>query len=126
MEISKVGVVVCGLMGAGIAPVCALSGFNTVVRETQQVYLDRGFAHAVLNRHRATSRINDLADSDLISNAIGEHLDTKRALDTQSDALCFPHATHLQDSIPDDQHHGRLIVHHGSAVVHHTDTTYEL
>jgi 3-hydroxybutyryl-CoA dehydrogenase len=33
MAIHKVGVVGCGLMGSGIAQVCAAAGFDTVVRE---------------------------------------------------------------------------------------------
>ena len=39
MEIKKVGVLGCGLMGSGIAQVCAQSGFNTVVREIDQQFI---------------------------------------------------------------------------------------
>ena len=42
MEIRTVGVIGCGLMGSGIAQVCAQSGFETVVREVSQEVLDRG------------------------------------------------------------------------------------
>lgn len=42
MEIRKVGVVGCGLMGSGIAQVAATAGFPTVVREVSQELLDKG------------------------------------------------------------------------------------
>ncbi len=43
MEIQKVGVVGCGLMGSGIAQVVAMNGFEVVVRELNDELLDRGF-----------------------------------------------------------------------------------
>ena len=42
--ISKVGVLGCGLMGSGIAQVAATAGFDTVVLEVEQKYLDKGFS----------------------------------------------------------------------------------
>ena len=42
MAIAKVGVVGCGLMGAGIAQVCAAAGFATVVREVSPELVDKG------------------------------------------------------------------------------------
>ena len=42
MEISKVGVVGCGLMGHGIAQICAQQGWDVVVREIDQDQLDKG------------------------------------------------------------------------------------
>jgi 3-hydroxybutyryl-CoA dehydrogenase len=44
MEIKKVGVLGCGLMGSGIAQVCATAGFDVIVLEVEQKYLDKGFA----------------------------------------------------------------------------------
>ena len=44
MEIRKVGVLGCGLMGSGIAQVAAMAGFETTVLEVEQKYLDKGFA----------------------------------------------------------------------------------
>jgi len=43
MEIKKVGVLGCGLMGAGIAQVAATAGFEVSVLEVDQKYLDKGF-----------------------------------------------------------------------------------
>ena len=44
MEITKVGVLGCGLMGLGIAQVCATAGFDVTVLEVEQKFLDEGFA----------------------------------------------------------------------------------
>ncbi len=44
MEIKKVGVLGCGLMGSGIAQVCATAGFDVTVLEVEQKFLDKGFA----------------------------------------------------------------------------------
>ena len=42
MEIAKVGVVGCGLMGHGITQICAQAGWDVVVREVDQEALDKG------------------------------------------------------------------------------------
>ena len=44
MEIRRVGVLGCGLMGSGIAQVAATAGFEVTVLEVEQRYLDKGFA----------------------------------------------------------------------------------
>ena len=44
MEIKKVGILGCGLMGSGIAQVCATAGYDVTVLEVEQKYLDKGFA----------------------------------------------------------------------------------
>ena len=43
MEIRKVGVLGCGLMGAGIAQVAASAGYQTIVKEVSQELIDKGF-----------------------------------------------------------------------------------
>lgn len=47
MEIRKVGVLGCGLMGSGIAQVAATAGLGVTVLETEQRFLDKGFANIV-------------------------------------------------------------------------------
>ena len=44
MEIRKVGVLGCGLMGSGIAQVAARAGHTTVVREVSQELVDKGLS----------------------------------------------------------------------------------
>lgn len=98
MEIRKVGVLGCGLMGSGIAEVCIKSGFATVVREVDDVWLAKGTARlrgsldkavekgkleaaareAALGRLHATTDLGDLADCDLVVEAIVENLEEKR------------------------------------------------
>src|SRR5713101_7429242 len=63
MAIQKVGVVGCGLMGSGIAQVCAQTGFLTVVREVSAEIVEKGLKNieknlrAHLAHHRRESRL---------------------------------------------------------------------
>jgi 3-hydroxybutyryl-CoA dehydrogenase len=97
MDIKKVGVVGCGLMGHGIAQISAQAGFDVVVRELSQEKLDGGLgkikkqlgravekgrmeqseADAVLERIKGTLAYEDFADCDLVIEAITEDLDMK-------------------------------------------------
>jgi 3-hydroxybutyryl-CoA dehydrogenase len=97
MEISKVGVVGCGLMGHGITQICAQAGWDVVVRELNQEKLDAGIAKiekhlaravdkgkasqedadAVRGRIQPTPDYGDLADCDLVIEAITEDLGLK-------------------------------------------------
>ncbi len=100
MEIRKVGVVGCGLMGSGIAQAAAMAGFTTLVRDVSQEILDKGRAamerslsklvekgelsaeqkSQVLKNLRFTLRLDDLADCDLVIEAVVENLERKREL----------------------------------------------
>jgi len=108
MAIAKVGVVGCGLMGAGIAQVCAASGFSTIVREVSPELVDKGLKGIERNLARlvekgtisdsakseirgrltGTTVIEDLKDSDVIVEAIIEQLPAKRELFGALDRLC--------------------------------------
>jgi 3-hydroxybutyryl-CoA dehydrogenase len=97
MEISKVGVLGCGIMGHGISQICAQNGWDVVVREVDQDKLDKGLAKiekqlakavdkgkmeqgdadAVRGRITPTLDYGDLADCDLVIEAITEDLDMK-------------------------------------------------
>jgi len=111
-DISKVGVLGCGLMGHGITQVAAQSGFEVVVREVDQDRLDGGIgriekqlaravekgrmeqsdADAVRGRITPTLEYGDLADSDLVVEAITEDLALKLAMWGEVDALVKPEA----------------------------------
>src|SRR5436305_13139210 len=104
MEIRKVGVLGCGLMGSGIAQVSAAVGLETIVLEAEQKFLDKGFAGIEKSlakfaergpekggittqqkdetraRLRGTTKKEDLAYCDLIVEAIIENLDEKRKM----------------------------------------------
>src|SRR5438093_6824447 len=113
MEISKVGAVGCGLMGHGIAQICAQAGWEVVVRELSQEKLDDGVgkiskqlaravekgkaeqsdADAVLARIQPTLDYSDLADADLVIEAITEDLGLKLEMWTEVDQVVKSDAT---------------------------------
>jgi 3-hydroxybutyryl-CoA dehydrogenase len=110
MEIKKVGVLGCGLMGSGIAQVAAASGRDVVVKEVSQDLLDKGLAgidrslakfvekgklvaeerEATMGRLKGTLDNADLADCDLIVEVIVENLGVKRETYAALDAICKP------------------------------------
>lgn len=112
MEIKTVGVVGCGLMGAGIAQTVAEGGYTTIVREPTQDLLDKGLERIrgflakgvekgkitaarrdqVWGRVRGTVDLADLADCDLVVEAIVEVRDAKRSLFAELDKVCKPDA----------------------------------
>ena len=97
MSIQKVGVLGCGLMGAGIAEVCARAGIETYVREINDELLDKGLGRIqrsldkavskgkieegqrdeTLARISGTTDLEALADCDLVVEAIVENLQVK-------------------------------------------------
>jgi len=108
MEIKKVGVLGCGLMGSGIAQVCAQAGFETVVREIDQKFIDKGFGaieknlskavgkgkmtqadkDAIIGRLQGTVALDDLQDCDIIIEAVIEDLDLKNEMYAALDKIC--------------------------------------
>ena len=110
MAIQRVGVVGCGLMGSGIAQVCAQAGFPTVVREVNAELVDKGLKGIEKNlarlvekgaiteggkgeirsRLRGVTSLDELRDSDVIVEAIVEQLPAKRELFSALDSLCPP------------------------------------
>ena len=108
MDIGKVGVVGCGLMGSGIAEVAAKGGFDVVVREVSGELLEAGKKRirksmdkavekeklsaedrdAAWERLSFTTDVGDLAASDIVIEAIIEELMTKNELFRALDGLC--------------------------------------
>ena len=104
MDIKKVGVLGCGLMGSGIAQVSAMAGFETVVLEVEQKFLDKGFAgiekslskfaerppekggitaeqkKEIQSRLKGTTKAADLADCDIVIEAIIESVPQKKEM----------------------------------------------
>lgn len=111
MAIQKVGVVGCGLMGSGIAQVCAQAGFQTVVREVSPELVEKGLKNIEKNlarlvekaaiaesakneirgRLKGVTLLDELKDCDLVVEAIVEQLPAKRELFSALDALCPAH-----------------------------------
>lgn len=110
MEIKKVGVLGCGLMGSGIAQVAASAGFDTVVKEVSEQLIEKGFSgidkslakfaekgtitseqqQQIRSRLRGTTKFEDLADCDIIIEAIIENIEEKRRTYSELDAICKP------------------------------------
>ena len=118
MAIQKVGVVGCGLMGHGIAQVAAQAGCDVTVVETEQGFLDKGLARIqnsvtklgqkqvakgkldeaqaeqmvadTLGRLTGSLDRKDLADCDLVIEAIIEDLDVKKELFADLGRICKP------------------------------------
>ncbi len=112
MTIERVGVVGCGLMGAGIAQVCATAGYTTVVREIAAEPLERGMegirgrlqrsvakgrldgdqATAILSRLTPTTDLADLGRCDLVIEAVTERREVKLETFAALDEACRPEA----------------------------------
>jgi 3-hydroxybutyryl-CoA dehydrogenase len=110
MTIRKVGVLGAGLMGAGIAEVAAKAGYDTIVREVNDDLAARGLARiessmakavekgkltagdrdAAKARLTTTTKPADLADCDILVEAIVENLDLKKETYRELDRLCKP------------------------------------
>jgi 3-hydroxybutyryl-CoA dehydrogenase len=111
MEIKKVGVLGCGLMGSGIVQVAATAGFDVTVLEVEQKYLDKGFAgiekslakfaerppekggitaqqkDAIRARLKGSTKPADLADCDIIIEAIIENVPQKKEMYAALDGI---------------------------------------
>jgi 3-hydroxybutyryl-CoA dehydrogenase len=110
MAINKVAVLGCGLMGAGIAQVCAQAGRDVTVIEVSEEFLKKGLSGIekqlgkmvekgkladeergkTLARLRGATALEDAADADLIIEAIIENLDEKNRTYSRLDQVCKP------------------------------------
>src|SRR6266849_5331174 len=117
MDVKKVGVLGCGLMGSGIAQVCATAGFAVTVLEVEQRFLDKGFAgiekslakfaerppekggitaqhkDAIRARLKGTTNQADLADCDIIIEAIIENVEEKKKMYASLDGRSEEHTS---------------------------------
>jgi 3-hydroxybutyryl-CoA dehydrogenase len=122
MDIQRIGIIGAGLMGSGIAEVCARAGYDTLVREVNEEFVAKGLERinqsmqkavqrgklspAALDetrsRVRGTTQLEDFADRDLVIEAAIEDLQIKKAMFAQLDQICPPHAilTSNTSSIP--------------------------
>jgi len=109
-ELSEVGVVGLGTMGAGIVEVLARAGLQVTAVEIDDAALERGRAHvqqstdkavergkldiadqaAMLDRVRFTTALTDLADAELVVEAVPERMELKTALFAELDGICPP------------------------------------
>ena len=111
MQIKTVGVVGCGLMGSGIAQVCAEAGYNVVVREISDDLLKKGLGKIdaflqkgvdkgkvtaerkaeVTGRLKGTTSLDDLSGCDLVIEVVVENIEAKREVYQTLDRICPAH-----------------------------------
>ncbi len=111
MAIEKVGVVGCGLMGSGIAQVCAAAGYATSVMEVNEDLLARGMGrigkqlaravekgkmsetdqNAVMERLHGTTNLADLGACDVVIEAATENVGTKKKIFAELDSRMPKH-----------------------------------
>jgi len=112
MEIKKVGVVGCGLMGGGITEVCARAGYDVVTLEVKQEFLDKGVGSirtslergvkkgrlteqeqsAIAARIKGTLNMEDFRDRDIVIEAAIENIAEKKKIFASLDQICPPDA----------------------------------
>lgn len=110
MEIKTIGVIGAGTMGNGIAQVAAQAGYNVIMRDIAQEFLDSGMAgidksldrlvkkeristdekEAILTRIGPTIDMNALADADFVVEAVIESADLKKEIFQELDKICRP------------------------------------
>lgn len=108
MKINKVGVLGAGLMGSGVAEVCAKSGYETVVREVSEELAQKGIGRiesslakavergkltsgdrdAARGRLKVTTGLEDFGACDLVIEAVIENLDAKKEMFRELDRIC--------------------------------------
>ena len=118
MQIKTVGVLGCGLMGSGIAQVCAAAGYKTIVKEIDDALLQKGLgrirkfledgvtkgkvtAHArdsTLDRLTGTTTFDAMAACDLVVEAIVENLEAKRAAYASLERVLGAHTIFLSNT----------------------------
>lgn len=111
MPIQTVGVIGCGLMGSGIAQVCAQAGYKTIVREVNEDLLKKGLGkidgflsksvekgkltteqkQATMAKLVGTTNLADLKEADIIIEAAIENINLKKELFGELDKLCPSH-----------------------------------
>jgi 3-hydroxybutyryl-CoA dehydrogenase len=110
MQIKRVGVIGCGLMGSGIVENCARSGYEVVVSEVNAALLEKGLQrikgsmakavekgklpaedmNAAWGRIRGTIALEDLKESDLVIEAVLENMEEKKRVFAAMDKVCAP------------------------------------
>jgi 3-hydroxybutyryl-CoA dehydrogenase len=108
MNIEKVGVLGCGLMGSGIAQVCAAAGYKTIVREVEEPFLRKGMGRiekfrsdgvakgkvtaeaqaSTLANLSGTTHLEDLGSCDLVIEAIIENVEAKAEAFSVLESVC--------------------------------------
>ena len=110
MEIKKIGVLGAGTMGNGIAQIAAQIGYQVVMRDVEDAFVERGLnsidkflsksvekgkleatvKEDILSRIKGTTDMSLLKDADFVVEAVIENMDLKRSVFKELDELCRP------------------------------------
>ena len=108
MEIKTVGVIGAGTMGNGIAQIAAESGYNVIMRDIEEAFVDRGMkaisknlsravdkgkktadeAKVIEGRIKGTVSVADLAEADFVIEAAVEKMELKKKIFSELDGVC--------------------------------------
>ena len=110
MDIKKVFVAGAGLMGGGITQVCAQAGYDVVMRDIKDEFVQKGLKNIqwsvgkmvekgkvegtvedIMGRIQGTTELKGAKDADFVFEAIIENLDAKRELFSELDEICPEH-----------------------------------
>ncbi|MHC1585331.1 MAG: 3-hydroxybutyryl-CoA dehydrogenase [Candidatus Syntropharchaeia archaeon] len=112
MEIKKIAVLGAGIMGSGIAQVCAQSGYEVAMRDIEDSFVERGMngikknlermvkkekisqedANAILGRIKGTTDLKEaVKDADIVIEAVVENVDIKKGVYKEIDGICPEH-----------------------------------
>src|SRR4030042_3042803 len=110
MEIKVIGVLGAGTMGNGIAQVAAQAGYNVIMRDIEDRFVENGLKaigkflaksvekgkmtedqkKGVLGKIKGTTRMEDLKEADFVIEAVFEDLELKKSIFKQLDELTRP------------------------------------
>jgi 3-hydroxybutyryl-CoA dehydrogenase len=110
MDIKTIGVIGAGTMGSGIAQTAAEAGFNVIMRDIEDSFVERGLStiaknlgravekgkkskeevDAVTARLKGTTKLEDLKDADLVIEAVIENMELKKELYGELDKILKP------------------------------------
>ncbi|KAA0005520.1 MAG: 3-hydroxybutyryl-CoA dehydrogenase [Thermoplasmata archaeon] len=108
MVVKKIGVIGAGQMGHGIALVSAQAGFEVVLRDIKDEFVEKGISRIdkflsksiekgklsvddkekIMSRIKGTTKLSDLKDVDLVIEAVFENVDVKKELFRELDKIC--------------------------------------
>lgn len=112
MEIKTIGVLGAGTMGSGIAQVAAEAGYDVIMRDIKDDFVNRGMtainknlnravdkgkkskeeAEDIVGRIRGNTNLEELSDVDLVIEAVIENMELKKELYEDLDRICKPEA----------------------------------
>ncbi len=110
MDIKVIGVLGAGTMGSGIAQVAAEAGYDVIMRDIEEGFVERGLsaikknlnravekgkmnkeeADKITGRIRGTTNLEDMKEADLVIEAVIEDIELKKEIYKELDRICGP------------------------------------